>query len=421
MPQNSQRNRLAVLDELLDVRPLVELTEKLQRLIRSRLWAQILIAMAAGIAIGAVLSPSGYGLLSPAEAAVVAGWFALPGQIFLALIQMVVIPLVVTSIILGICSSGDPTYLRKLGGRIGFFFLAATTAAVSVGIVLALAVSPGNYMDRDLVQRTVGTAATVAAPDADAPALGSVGVAELPQQLVALIPSDPARAALERSMLQLVLFAILIGVALVSIKPQQAKPLLDLMGSIQEVSMEVVSWAMLLAPIAVFGLLAQLTVQIGFQALLGMSVYVGTVLFGLGIVLVLYLIVVWSVSGRTPWSFLADIREVLLLAFSTSSSVISSGRCNTSPMWIQSLRAVSLWGQAMRESAQLFRSSAPLTVLSSWASPFRAGLRTPAAYCLTSPLQRAGSSRSNLRRSPPWPWQTTHDSPPTASMSETMT
>ncbi len=319
MPRLPHRNNHRVIDALLDVRPLIDLTEKLQRLTRTKLWAQILVAMVLGVSIGAALSPSGYGLLSPTEASVLAGWFALPGQIFLALIQMVVIPLVITSIILGICSSGDPVYLRKLGGRIGLFFLAATTAAVVIGIVLALAISPGEYMDRDLVQRTVG------APDAQtsgssSPALGSVGVAELPEHLVALIPSDPARAALERSMLQLVLFSILIGVALVSIQPSRAKPLLDLMGSVQEVSMEVVSWAMLLAPVAVFGLLAQLTVQIGLEALLGMSVYVGTVLGGLLLVLALYLIVVWLASGILPWVFVADIREVLLLAFSTSSS-----------------------------------------------------------------------------------------------------
>jgi proton glutamate symport protein len=320
MFRNSHQNNHPVIDALLDVRPLIELTEKLQRLTRTKLWAQILIAMVAGVAIGAVLSPSGYGLLTPTEASVLAGWFALPGQIFLALIQMVVIPLVITSIILGICSSGDPAYLRKLGGRISFFFLAATAAAVVIGIALALAVSPGNYMDRELVQRTVGAPEAAAGPGTTVPTLGSVGVAELPEQLVALIPSDPARAALERSMLQLVLFAILMGVALVSIQGSRAKPLLDLLGSIQEVSMEVVSWAMLLAPVAVFGLLAQLTVQIGFEALLGMSVYVGTVLVGLLLVLALYLVVVWMANGMAPWVFLADIREVMLLAFSTSSS-----------------------------------------------------------------------------------------------------
>ena len=84
--------------------------------------------------------------------------------------------------------------------------------------------------------------------------------------------------------------------------------------------MTVVSWAMRLAPYAVFGLMAQLTAKIGFDALLGMAVYIATVLLGLLILLLLYLLIVYVVARETPIRFLASIREVMLLAFSTSSS-----------------------------------------------------------------------------------------------------
>lgn len=298
-------------------RPLIDLTGQLQTLIRTRLWAQIAFAMALGISLGLALSPTGLGLLSEPTADLVAGWFALPGQIFLALIQMVVIPLVVASIVLGVSSSGDPVYLRKIGGRIGLFFVLSTAAAVVIGISLALFIAPGDYLDRELVQQRVGvvTPAVQQPPEPD-----GLGLGELPDRLVALIPSDPIRAALDRSMLQVVLFAILMGVALVSIAQVRARPLLDLSGSLQEVSMEVVSWAMLLAPLAVFGLLARLTIQIGFDALIGMSVYVATVLLGLLLLLALYLVVVWLGSGWSPWAFMTAARDVQLLAFSTSSS-----------------------------------------------------------------------------------------------------
>lgn len=296
-------------------RPLAELTGKLQTLIKTKLWLQITLAMVLGITVGLALSPTGFGLLAPPTAELVAGWFALPGQIFLALIQMVVLPLVVSSIVLGVASSGDPVYLRKIGGRIGLFFLLSTGTAVAIGIVLALAVAPGEYLDRALVQQAVGVVTSSGAQEPP-----SLGLGGLPDRLVALIPSDPIRAALDRSMLQIVLFAILMGVALVSIAPARARPLLDLSGSLQEVSMEVVSWAMLLAPLAVFGLLARLTIQIGFDALVGMSVYVATVLLGLFLLLALYLVVVWIASRRSPVTFLAAARDVQLLAFSTSSS-----------------------------------------------------------------------------------------------------
>lgn len=84
--------------------------------------------------------------------------------------------------------------------------------------------------------------------------------------------------------------------------------------------MTVVRWAMYLAPLAVFGLLAQITIRIGFEALLGMAVYVGTVLFGLVLMVIVYLAIITLIVRFNPWRFLTAVREVQLLAFSTSSS-----------------------------------------------------------------------------------------------------
>ena len=84
--------------------------------------------------------------------------------------------------------------------------------------------------------------------------------------------------------------------------------------------MTVVGWAMRLAPYAVFGLMAQIVSRIGFEALLGMAVYVGPVLLGLLPMVVLYLLLISLFGNHSPWRFLRSVREVLLLAFSTSSS-----------------------------------------------------------------------------------------------------
>ena len=247
-------------DELLSgLRPLVELTGRIERLVRTRLWLQIVAGMILGIATGMALSPSGAALVSEQQANIIGGWLAVPGQTFLALIQMVVIPLVLASIVLGVTSSGDPVYLRKVGVRIGVFVVGTTTIAAVLGIWLALLVQPGKYLDRQLVRATIGY---VEAPQA-APAPQGIELESLPERIVALIPADPARAALDRSMLDIVVFAVLMGIALLSISPARARPMLDLAGSLQEISMQVVSWAMLLAPFAVFGLLAQITMKIG--------------------------------------------------------------------------------------------------------------------------------------------------------------
>ena len=288
------------------------LVERLDYLIRTRLWAQILIAMALGIGVGLALSPEGGALVAETTANTIAAWLALPGQLFLALIQMVVVPLVLTSIILGIASGGSSDFLRRIGMRIAPYFVTTTIVAVLIGGALAFWIQPGQYVEQSfaVAAELSPTLATTETGDA----------VTLPDRIVDIVPANPTSAIMHRAMFQIVVFAILVAVALVSIKPERAKPLLDLCVSLQDVSMKVVSWAMVLAPTAVFGLLAQISVQVGVDALLGISVYVGTVILGLLLLLIFYLLIVTAFANQNPLTFLRNIREVQLLAFSTSSS-----------------------------------------------------------------------------------------------------
>ncbi len=294
-----------------------DLVNKLGFLIRGKLWAQILVAMVLGIATGLLVSPSGAALVPYETAEVVTGWLVLPGHIFLALIQMIMIPLVVTSIVLGIAASEDVSYLKQIGFRIAPYFVGTTTVAVGIGAGLALTIRPGRFINPDVLESTL-SASSVRASDITAKATQSIP--SVHDRIVDLIPTNPLGAALDESMLQIVVFAILAGIALISIRRCQAKPLTDLAGSIQQLSMEIVSWAMALAPLAVFGLLAQITMRVGLDAIVGMSVYVGTVLFGLVLLLLFYVIVVSFLSRVPARGFFSKIRDVQLLAFSTSSS-----------------------------------------------------------------------------------------------------
>lgn len=286
------------------------LASRLDYLLRGRLWAQILLAMVLGVALGLCLSPSGGALVASDTASLLAAWLALPGRLFLAMIQMVVVPLVLSSIILGITSSGDPKFLKQIGLRIAPYFILTTSVAVFIGCIVALWLQPGQYID---VGAELATA-TATAPES------AVAVASLPDRLIEIIPANPTSALLSRSMFQIVVLAIFIAVAMVSISERRAKPLLDLCVSVQDVSMKIVSWAMALAPIAVFGLLAQISVQVGFDAIIGVATYVATVLFGLVILLGFYLLIVTVLARRSPLVFLRSISNVQLLAFSTSSS-----------------------------------------------------------------------------------------------------
>jgi Na+/H+-dicarboxylate symporter len=142
----------------------------------------------------------------------------------------------------------------------------------------------------------------------------------LPDVLIRLLPGNPLGSMVEGEMLQVVIFAVIVGIALVAMAPGQSKPLLDLLATVQQVCMTVVRWAMALAPIAVFGLMARLTSQIGLEALGSMALYVGTVLLGLAMMLCVYLLLVFVFARVPPLTFLRGTRELLLLAFSTSSS-----------------------------------------------------------------------------------------------------
>jgi proton glutamate symport protein len=291
------------------------LATRLDYLVRNRLWAQIIVAMVLGIGTGLLLSPSGGAIVPANTANAIASWLALPGNLFLALIQMVVVPLVLSSIIIGIAGNSDTDFLRRAGLRIAPYFVTTTTVAVLIGASLALWIEPGHYIDMSTVAIEGDSAEAI---DAEHELFSADR--SFPERIIDVIPTNPTSAILHRSMFQIVILAIFLSVALTSISQARAKPIMDLVASIQEISMKVVSWAMALAPAAVFGLLAQVSVQVGLEALVGVSVYVGTVILGLLILHVVYLLIVGIVGRRSPFKFLSNIRDVQLLAFSTSSS-----------------------------------------------------------------------------------------------------
>jgi Na+/H+-dicarboxylate symporter len=287
----------------------------LQGLVRGRLWLQVLVGMVLGITVGILMGPS-VGWVSPATAATVSDWLAFPGKLFLALIQMIVIPLVFASIIRGLAATEDIEQLRKMGLWVVFYFIVTTALAIVIGLVVASIIKPGTFIDSQSLQATL-VKVPVPAETATAPVLD---LKEIPQTIITLLPANPLTSMVESNMLQVVIFAMIVGVALVMMLPSQAKPMLDLLGSLQEVCMTVVRWAMLLAPVAVFGLLAQLTAKLGMDAMLGMAIYIGTVLTGLLTLFIVYLAIIYAVARQTPIAFIRAVREVLLLAFSTSSS-----------------------------------------------------------------------------------------------------
>lgn len=294
-------------------RSLQRTAHTLRGLVENRLWLQVIVGMVLGIAVGMILGPS-VGIVEADTARLVGSWLAIPGRIFLGLIQMIVVPLIFASIISGLAASESVEELRRTGVHAVGFFLTTTVLAVCIGLGAGLLIRPGQYIDPALVR------SLAPAPVSDAADLATPSLTEVPELIIGLLPMNPLGSMVEREMLQVVLFAIITGIALVTMRPEQSRPLLSLLTSLQEVCMTVVRWAMYLAPLAVFGLLAELTSRIGLDAILGMSVYVATVLAGLLLLLLLYLLILVVFVRSSPITFLRRSRDTLLLAFSTSSS-----------------------------------------------------------------------------------------------------
>lgn len=300
--------------EQLDLAPLRRLSGTLEHLVETQLWARVLVGLAAGIGVGALLGPSA-GLVDPDIAVPLANWLALPGSLFLVLVQMIVVPLVFSSVVRGLAAGENVEQLRRLGLAGAAFFLVTTAIATALGLALGLVIRPGRFLDADLVRAAMAT--DVAMPT-DVPA--PPGLERLPDLLIGLLPSNPLASMVGGEMLQVILFAIVVGIALVNLAPGKSAPLFDLLGSVQEVCMKVVAGAMRLAPFAVFGLIARLTSTVGLDVLGGMAVYMLTVLAGLLLVMLAFVALASLVGRVSPARFLASVREVVLLAFSTSSS-----------------------------------------------------------------------------------------------------
>jgi DAACS family dicarboxylate/amino acid:cation (Na+ or H+) symporter len=256
---------------------------------------------------------------APALAAFVANVTMPAGTIFLRLIFMVVIPLVLSALILGVAELGDVRRLGRVGLRTLMYTLLLSSVSVLIGIGLANLVRPGEGLSPEaraslleVMGRTQGALRPPPAPKTG------------PQILLDLIPENPIEAmtrAFQGDMIAVMVFALTFGVALTLVDRGTAEPLLKWLQAVFETVMKVIDFAMLLAPYGVAALLFTLTARFGMEVLLKLGVYVLTVLAGLALHQFVTYPIVLKVFGRMPPGFFfGKMREVMLTAFSTSSS-----------------------------------------------------------------------------------------------------
>jgi Na+/H+-dicarboxylate symporter len=170
----------------LSPRSLKHLVGHLDVLVKGKLWVKVVFAMFAGIIAGIIMGPS-VGWVDPDTAMALGNWLALPGLLFLAVVQMIVIPLIFSSIIRGLAAGEDVEMLKSMGTKAILYFLATTTVAIVIGIALAGAIKPGTYIDSSTIRQIGGEPP----PQNGGHAATLPGLAEIPTTIVGIFPTNP--------------------------------------------------------------------------------------------------------------------------------------------------------------------------------------------------------------------------------------
>ncbi len=251
----------------------------------------------------------------------VTDWIAPFGTIFINLLKLIAVPLILASLIKGISDLKDISKIKSMGLRTILIYVGTTLVAIVIGLSIVNTLKPGTGMSQDTIEKIklkyendagVTDKLTKASAQHDAGPL---------QALVDIFPSNIFTALGEAQMLQVIFFALFVGICLLLIPEKDAKPLVKFFNSLNEVVMKMVDLIMLFAPYAVFALMANVIIAFDdTEILLKLLNYALCVVAGLALMIVFYLILIKSFTGKSPLWFLNKISPAQLLAFSTSSS-----------------------------------------------------------------------------------------------------
>jgi Na+/H+-dicarboxylate symporter len=273
---------------------------------------KILMALIFGVLIGVLINTliahnQGSNLAIFLQETVVKGVFHVAGKIFLNSIKMVVVPLVMVSLICGITGIGDINKLGRVGGKTIFYYLFSTSIAVVLALGVAKVINPGMGLNLAVEGKQVALG--------DAPPLTQV--------LIDLVPDSFFAALNGTNMIQVIVLALLVGIALTSVA-DKAKKLLVIMNEMNEVVMKMIGIVIDFAPYGVFALITKVFAEQGFSVFIPLLKYMFTVIFALFLhYIFVFLLSLKVMSGLSPITFLRKFTAPMIVAFSTSSSKAS--------------------------------------------------------------------------------------------------
>ena len=275
---------------------------------------KIIIGMFLGVAVGLIFSSINGGNI------IITNWVKPFGTIFINSLKLIAIPLILASLIKGISDLKDISKLSSMGGLTITTYLTTTVIAVSIGLLVVNGFKPGNTISDETRTELVEAYSN----DADQKREIAQEKKESGplQPLVDLVPSNFLGAASDnKNMLQVIFFSILFGIAMILIPEKKSKSVKSFFDSLNDVVLKIIDLIMLCAPYGVFALLASLIVEApNIDLLKSLLLYSVTLLVGLFIVIIVYLIIIKFFLRRNLKEFIDGILPAQLVAFSTSSS-----------------------------------------------------------------------------------------------------
>ncbi|QQK08563.1 dicarboxylate/amino acid:cation symporter [Miniphocaeibacter halophilus] len=267
------------------------------------LTSKIFIALIAGAILGIIINK--FSTSEFISEYIVEGVFYVIGQGFIRGMQMLVVPLVFASLVTGSMSMGDTTKLGKIGIKTMAFYLVTTALAIAIALGVANIINPGLNLNLPLPE--AGTGEVVESMD-------------MRETILNIIPTNPISAMANGEMLQIIIFALIVGVILAKLG-EKAKGFANIMVELNDIMMEMTMFVMKFAPIGVFALITRTFSNIGLDAITPIFKYMISVVTGLGVQLFLvYLVLLFILARVNPFKFLRKFAPVMGFAFSTASS-----------------------------------------------------------------------------------------------------
>jgi Na+/H+-dicarboxylate symporter len=244
-------------------------------------------------------------------------WVRPFGQAFIRLITMIVVPLVFASLLVGTASIGDPKRLGRIGGKTLLFFLITTIISSVIGLTLANIFKPGSDLPPEtrelLIERYSLTSQIGEQQTLEAPSLSD--------QLINIIPSNPVRAMTDATMLQIIFFAMFLGVTLTLLPEERSKLILGFFNGLNDAMIKMVMIIMKVAPIGVFALIAVIIGDFGYEILVSLSFFTAITIAGFLIqMFTVYPLALKFLTHMKVSDFFKGIKPAQLIAFSTTSS-----------------------------------------------------------------------------------------------------